>query len=493
MLLRGLCFADIGSIVDALGEIGNQLCDRDADLLHRVAVADGHALILLVRIEIIGNAVRRADLILTAIALADRAGVVEIDHEMLGEHLIDLVGLLGKLLGERQHCALERREHRVEVHDGAHILLALCIGAEHLGVIGFGQDREEQTLHAERRLNDIRDIALICLRIEVIKRLAGGIAVLREVVVGSVGNAPELAPAEREQILKVSRRLGIEAKLLCGVVAQAEILLLQTDLQQEVLAVAAPVLEPFQIGVGLAEEFQLHLLKFADAENEVAGRDLIAEGFADLADAERDLAARSALDIGKVDEDALCRFRTEIQLGFAVLGNALEGLEHQVELADIGEIRLAAVRADDALFADVVHHLLIRPARDIRAVEILDEIVCAVTRFALAAVHERIGESAEVTGGDPCLRVHEDRAVQTDIVRIGLHEEMPPCLFDVVFELNAERAVVPCICEAAVDLGACVHKAAPLTESDELIHLLVRIFHAKNRLSIICLFIIKQK
>ena len=145
-------------------------------------------------------------------------------------------------------------------------------------------------LHAERRLDNIGNISLVGLRIEVIKRLARGVDVLRQVVVGSVGNAPELAPAEREEILKVGGCLGVEAKLLLVMVAQAEIFLLDAQTQQEVTAVASPVLEPFQIGAGLAEEFQLHLLKLADTENEVAGRDLIAEGFADLTDTERNLS-----------------------------------------------------------------------------------------------------------------------------------------------------------------------------------------------------------
>ena len=47
---------------------------------------------------------------------------------------------------------------------------------------------------------------------------------LREVVVRAVGNAPELAPAEREEELEVRRCLGVEAQLLGIVVAQAEVL-----------------------------------------------------------------------------------------------------------------------------------------------------------------------------------------------------------------------------------------------------------------------------
>ena len=110
---------------------------------------------------------------------------------------------------------------------------------------------------------------------------------LREVVVGAVGNAPQLAPAEGEQELEVRGGLGVEAQLLGIVVAQAEVLVLQADRQQPVVAERAPVVEPLQVGARLAEELQLHLLELADAEDEVARRDLVAEGLADLADAER--------------------------------------------------------------------------------------------------------------------------------------------------------------------------------------------------------------
>ena len=109
---------------------------------------------------------------------------------------------------------------------------------------------------------------------------------------------------------------------------------------------------------GLQKNSQLHLLEFADAEDKVAGGDLVAEGFADLAHAERQLFAGGALDIGEVDKDALRRFRAQIQLVFSVLGNALEGLEHQVEFADVGKVCAAAFRAFDAMLPDVCRHLL---------------------------------------------------------------------------------------------------------------------------------------
>src|ERR1022692_1505088 len=48
-------------------------------------------------------------------------------------------------------------------------------------------------------------------------------------------------------------------------------------------------LVPLLVGARLDEEFHLHLLELAGAEDEVSRRDLVAERLADLADAERDL------------------------------------------------------------------------------------------------------------------------------------------------------------------------------------------------------------
>ena len=52
---------------------------------------------------------------------------------------------------------------------------------------------------------------------------------LGQVIVRTVGHAPQLAPAEGEQELEVRGGLGVEAQLLGIMVAQTQVLLLQTD------------------------------------------------------------------------------------------------------------------------------------------------------------------------------------------------------------------------------------------------------------------------
>ena len=137
------------------------------------------------------------------------------------------------------------------------------------------------------------------------------------------------------------------------------------------------------------------MLKLADAEDEVARGDLIAEGLADLAYAEWQLFARGALDICEVNENALSGLGTQIAGGAGVLGNADGGLEHEVELADGGEVMLSADGADDILVRGYeLVHLVESHCINVDLVMLFaDELVGAVARFAGAAVEQRVREA----------------------------------------------------------------------------------------------------
>ena len=157
-------------------------------------------------------------------------------------------------------------------------------------------------------------------------------------------------------------------------------------------------------------------------------------------------------------------------------------LEHQVKLADIGEIALAAHGAGDALFADEGDHVLVRHGLDVHAGVVflgpfLNELVRAVPGVAALTVDQRIVEGRHVAGGHPDLRIHENGGVETHVVGILLHKLLPPRALDVVLQLHAERAVVPGVCKAAVDLGARVNKAPALAQRYDLVHGFFSVLH----------------
>ena len=365
-----------------------------------------------------------------------------------------------------------------------HVVLAVFILSHDLLVVGVAQHCQHTALHAQRRLHHIGDVALVGLWVEVGQILAGDVLVLGQVIVGAVRHAPQLAPAEGEQELEVRGGLGVEAQLLRVMIPQPQILVLQADAQQPVVAEGAPVLEPLQISAGLAEKFQLHLLELPDTEDEVAGGDLVAEGLTDLAHAEGQLAPGGALGVDEVGEDALRRLRPQIHGVLGVLGDALEGFEHQVELPDVGEIVLAAGGAGDVVLLDEVLHLLLGEGIDglgqlhaVLAAPILNELVRPEPLLALPAVHQRIGEAGQMAAGHPGLGVHEDGGVLPHVVGILLNELLPPCLFDVVLQLHAQRAVVPGVGQAPVNFRAGKDEAPVFAQGHDLVHGFFRVFH----------------
>ena len=73
-----------------------------------------------------------------------------------------------------------------------------------------------------------------------------------QVVVGTVGNAPQLAPVgEGEGILDVGGGTGVESQLGGLVVTQTEVFFLDAQAEQPVAAEFLPVGEPLQVSARL--------------------------------------------------------------------------------------------------------------------------------------------------------------------------------------------------------------------------------------------------
>ncbi len=285
-----------------------------------------------------------------------------------------------------------------------------------------------------------------------------------EVEVGAVRDALELGElraAEVEAVLDVDGALRVVRELLLRVLEEAQVLGREPEVEVPVQPRLEPVLVPLLVGAGLDEELHLHLLELARAEDEVAGRDLVAEGLADLADAERRLLARGAGDVGVVDEDALRGLRAQVVHRGLVLHRAEVGGQQTVEVARLGELALhAAVRAVDAGEPALRRALVLVLVR-------LDELVLAEPLVARRALGQRVDERLEVTRRRPHLRGEDHRGVEADDVVAALHDRAPPLAAHVLLELDAEGAVVPGGAGAAVDLAAGEHEPPALGEVDD--------------------------
>ncbi len=120
----------------------------------------------------------------------------------------------------------------------------------------------------------------------------------------------KLAPALGELIVDVPCGAGVVGELL--VLMPAELFGPDAEIEQPVPALFTPIVAPFLVFAGLDEELHLHLLEFAGAGDEVLGGDLVAEGFADLGDAEGGPQAGGLHDDFVVDVDALGGFGAEV-------------------------------------------------------------------------------------------------------------------------------------------------------------------------------------
>ncbi len=163
--------------------------------------------------------------------------------------------------------------------------------------------------------------------------------------------------------------------LLRAVLAHTELAVAQPIAQVPVESLLDPVAVPLLCLVRWDEELHLHLLELAYAEEEVAGRDLVAERLADLSDSERRLAPRDLEHVLEVDEDPLCGLGAQVGARALFLQRADCGLEHQVELPRLGQVALGRLAGPLAGLTAAVRVL---------------ELVRAEAKLARAAVDQRV-------------------------------------------------------------------------------------------------------
>ena len=449
--------------VEAIEDQPLHAFDRHPLLGHRVAIAHGDRAVL-ERIDVDGDAPRRADLVLAPVELADGGRVVVDGHRVALQVGLDPVAQLddlGPLLEQRQDGHLVRREVGVERQRHARLAADLLLA------VGVDQEGERRPVGAGGGLDDPRDEVLVGRRVEVLEVLAAGLRMARQVEVAPVVDALELLPAEREAVLDVDRLLGVVGQLVGGVLAQAE----PRRRHAVALVPGAPLGQPLlervgRLGLGPDEVLHLHLLELAHPEDEVARADLVAERLADLGDPERQLLARRLLDVLEVDVRALGRLRPQVDDRGVLLDRAHERLEHQVEAARCRE-RAAVDRAPQAEPLDDRRVAQLGGGEVLGAGQLVEPEALVVRR----ALDQRVAEAPDVAGRDPDLGVHQDPGVEADDVVALLDHRPPPGALDVVLELDAERPVVPDGVDAAVDLGRREDEAAPLRERDDRLEL----------------------
>ena len=235
-----------------------------------------------------------------------------------------------------------------------------------------------------------------------------------------------------------------------------------------------PLVDPVAVPLlrlrGRDEVLHLHLLELERAEDEVPRRDLVPEGLPDLRDPERRLAPGDLRDVLEVDEDALRCLGAQVRVEPRLLDGADARLEHEVELARLGEV---AVRRLARLLARL-------PAAGDLLVLRICEVIRPEAELARPAVDERVGEAADVARRLPDARVQDHgRVERNDVVALADHR-LEPARLDVLLHQHAVVPVVVGRAEPAVDLGRREHEPAPACERDDLLHR-YRVGHSSGR------------
>ena len=262
-----------------------------------------------------------------------------------------------------------------------------------------------------------------------------------------------------------------------------------------------PRFEPLKLRAGLHEVLHLHLLELAHTENKLTGHDFVAERLADLCDTERQLHAPRLLHVQVVHEDALGGFRTQVNSGRTFGRRTDLGLEHQIELTDVGPVMRAADGAHDTLIQDDlfqfiqvarIHRITVTLVQRIafllmfqhagigfaellliKAIPellgrlgyffvylffvlgnlVFNQYIRTITLLAVAVVNQRVVECVHVSAGLPRRRVHEDGGIDAYDVLVQQHHALPPILLDVIFQLHTVLTVIIHGTQSVIDVA----------------------------------------
>ncbi len=286
------------------------------------------------------------------------------------------------------------------------------------------------------------------------------------------------------------------------VVAKAHVVVEHAEASVPVVAFVAPVVIPFFVVAGPDEEFHFHLFEFERPVSERFGGDFVAEGLADLGDAEGEFAPHGLLDVFEVGEHALGGFGP--QVGFVAAGaeGTDVGAEHEVEFACFGQFAAAfgALLSGDVFVAEFfgeefcalggvlfVEFLLTgaldgfvtglgevgavgSPVFALGAFDVDDpEVVGAESAFAAFTVHEGVGEVLDVSGCFPDFGVHDDGGFDTFDVVARFDHRLPPSVGYVAFECDSEGAVVVGRGKSSVYFGVLEYESASFAQADNVV------------------------
>ena len=192
-----------------------QFGDSHAFLLHGITVTQSHAVVFQ-SLMVYSYAVRSTNGILTAVTLADGVFLVVLAMEVELQVVDDFACLFGQsvFLYQRHHSQLHRSQGSGKFQYYARFTILQL-----LFTIGSRHDAEEHAVYTNRGLDDVRGIAFVGFRVEILDVLAGELLMLGQVEIRTAVDAFHFLEAEGHQELDVRSRIGVVSQLVVVVVA----------------------------------------------------------------------------------------------------------------------------------------------------------------------------------------------------------------------------------------------------------------------------------
>ena len=185
--------------------------------------------------------------------------------------------------------------------------------------VSIAEDGEEESAETHRGLKDPRDVFFVSYGVGIVEVGAGEFLVLREVVITTVVNTHELVVAATWVVVfNIPSVFGVEDEVF--VLVPVKVFFFDTEAKEPVPLFLLDALVVVFVFARFDEILRVGLFEFAAAEEEITGRDFIAEGLADLGNTEGNFDATSIDDILKVEIDTLASFARKISRLGVLLG-----------------------------------------------------------------------------------------------------------------------------------------------------------------------------
>ncbi len=185
--------------------------------------------------------------------------------------------------------------------------------------VSITKNSKEEPTETHRSLENPWNVFFVSHGVGLVEVGTGEFLMLCEVVIAAVVNTHELiVTATWVVVFNIPSVFGVENEVF--VLVPVKVFFFDAEAEEPVPLFLLDALVVVFVFARFDEILRVGLFEFAAAEEEVAGGDFVAEGFADLGNTEGDFDATSIDDVLKIEIDTLAGFARKISWLGVLLG-----------------------------------------------------------------------------------------------------------------------------------------------------------------------------